>query len=164
MTYLVSMIQEAIRRIKEGTPTRILTEEFYDATSVFSQYSRSADKTYVEVFKNPTYAEIRSISKDSEVAGVRIGVVPRGEVYVWTGDVLHHVIENKFKLLFVWKLSWDEGDTKLYVSVDQRVSSLRGLRKVVQDTITTRLKRAFPTVTGIYDEQGKKTLLKMSDE
>lgn len=65
-----------------------VTEEFFDAENYISGYS--TEKKYVEVYKNPTSNEYRSLLKESQIVIVRGVLLRSGDLYVISSkNVIH---------------------------------------------------------------------------
>lgn len=87
---------------------KLIKEEFYDAENYTSRYSSGSK--YVEIFKNPTAEEYRTLLKESQVVIARGVLLRNGDLYVISAkNVIHEdllkILDKKGLLTFAYE--WD---------------------------------------------------------
>lgn len=117
----------------------ILSEAYQTGHKIFSDH--------IEVFKNPDMSEIRNVIKKASYDGAKVGTDEEGNVFVWTDDVLHSIMEKALGIRFTLKFDYTKGNQILFLAGDGDTE--KQWKEHSGDLIIQRMRSIFPDIKSI---------------
>ena len=62
-------------------------------STLFDAQGSENTKDYMEIYMNPTQEEINIVKNADPFKSVR-GIIDNGNIYIWTGDIIHDQLKN----------------------------------------------------------------------
>lgn len=142
-------------------------EDFLTADEIYNKITGKQE--YVEIFKNPSPSELRSIAKESKY--IRLGLTDDGDLLAWKGNIFHAVMEKYLQsnnLLsgkgFLLRFVYEHPLNIINLYTNEERDSIMWDKPEVKNLALKKISQMNPNISKIIDTLDNTVLWKKEEE